>query len=292
MYWRHQIGSKHSEKMYSIHDFWRYSDQYYNDYYNTEAQIMLKYFGITSRSPHDPIINRFNQKYNLFYILNGKGWCNGIPFEAGDIVYCDKSIPYSLSSNHSDPCTYTWISFCDGSSEIYIDLLGLEHLNKIYKAQNMQKIVQIFYEMLETDHNNVNLPIYLESCLLQLLMLSAPSKSIDKINEPFGSNNRVNDAIRYISDNFRNPDLQLKDVAKAVSTNEKHLQRIFKIEKGISIYKYITKLRMNAAVNLLNFSDYHINEISEFIGYNDRRCFSDAFKKYYGVYPSQYKPKE
>ena len=145
MYWRHETaqGKKISEKIYSLHSDPGFSDQYYNDYFCTEAPIMLKYFGIASRSPRDPIINRYNEKYNIFYILNGKGWCNGIPFEEGDIVYCDKSVPYSISSNHKDPCTYTWISFFDGKSNDYMELLGLGHTNKCYKAQYMQEIIQI-----------------------------------------------------------------------------------------------------------------------------------------------------
>lgn len=289
MYWRHETADKYSEKIYSPHYNSEYSDQYYNDYFNPEIPITLKYFGISSRSPHNPIINRCNQKYGFFYILSGKGWCNGIPFEEGDIVYCDKSTPFSLSSNHEDPCTYTWISFCDGKSDLYIKLLGLGNTTKCYKSQHMQEIIQLFYKMIEADHNNINLPLYLESCLLHLLALSAPSTSIDSDNESTIPNSRVNAAIKYISDNFRNPDLQLKDIAAAVKSNEKYLQRIFKAEKGISIYKYITKIRMDAAVTLLCSSDYNINEISEFTGYNDRRCFSDAFKKHFGVYPSQYK---
>lgn len=292
MYWRHQTDllKKVSEKIYSPHSESKYSDVYYNDYFNTEAPIMLKYFGITSRSPHDPIINRYNEKYNIFYILSGKGWCNGFPFEEGEIIFCDKSTPYSISSNHNDPCTYTWISFQDRKDDPYIDLFGLGHTNQCYKAQYMQEIVQVFYEMIETDHSGINLPLYLESCLLRLLALSVPPTPISSaIDTPTENYNRVNEAVKYISGNFRNPNLRLKEIADAVRSNEKYLQRIFKAEKGISIYKYITKVRMDTARLLLQSSDYNINEISEYVGYNDRCNFADIFRKYYGVYPSQYK---
>lgn len=290
MYWRHETKTKHSEKIYSLHTDSGYSDQYYNDYFNPEVPIMLKYFGICSSAPQSPIINRYDGLHTIFYILIGKGWCNGIPFEAGDIVFCDPSIPFNLSSNRDDPCTYTWIAFRGGKSDLYVDLLGTGHSNKCYKAQHMQEIIEIFYDMIETDHSNTSLPLYLESCLLRILALSIPSAFVtSNVDASIENNNRVNDSIKYISENFRNPNLRLKDIAEATHSNEKYLQRIFKAEKGISIYKYITKVRMEVATTLLHSSDYNINEISEFVGYNDRRSFADTFKNYYGVYPSQYK---
>ena len=59
---------------------------------------------------------------------------------------------------------------------------------------------------------------------------------------------------------------------------------------GITIYRYIAKLRMDAAINLLNTSNYNVNEISEFVGYNDRRTFTEAFKKQFGISPTQFEP--
>jgi histidinol-phosphate aminotransferase len=42
---------------------------------------MLKTFGICERSPTDHVINRYVERYIFHFILAGKGWCNGIPFE-------------------------------------------------------------------------------------------------------------------------------------------------------------------------------------------------------------------
>ena len=289
MHWRHCKGEWRTEKLYSVDDVWKYDDAYFNDYYVPDAPVTLKTFGICSRPADDHIVNRFVEKYIFHYILSGKGWFNGIPFEAGDIVFCTNAIPYSLSSHKYDPCIYAWISFSGGKSEKYLDIMGISGILRIYKSKHTDSINKILYDMMEVDHSDIETALYLEAKFIELLSLSAPtddgksSKSSKK-----NTNKRVNAAIQYISENFRNPELRIEDIAAAVSTNKKYLQRIFRDTMEISIYQYISKLRMDAAVTLLNSSNYNINEISEYVGYNDRRTFSEIFKKHFGVPPTKY----
>lgn len=288
MHWRHINEKGRSDKFYSVNDFWKYSDLYFNDYYVPDAPITLKTFGLCSRAPNEHIVNRYIEKYIIHYILAGKGWCNGIPFEAGDIVYCTNSTPYNLSSNRNAPCTYAWISFYGGKSEKYINQLGLVQPFKIYRSNHSQKIAEILHDMMEVDHTDLDTALYLESCFIHLLALSVPPPADLDDQQTLRKDRRVNAAIEYISEHFREPNLRLEDVAVASNSNEKYLQRVFKNETGMSIYQYITKLRMDAAVTLLNSSNYNINEISEYVGYNDRQTFADAFKKMFGVSPTKY----
>ena len=291
MHWRHNNGDKPSEKYFKVDDFWKYSDRYYNDYYVPDAPVTLKTFGICSRAPHDHIVNRYAEKYIFHYILSGKGWFNGIPFEAGDIVYCTNSRPYNLSSSTEDPCTYAWVSFYGGKSEKYIDQMGLHQTFKCYKAVNYQRIVEILYDMMEVEHENVEVALYLEACFIHLLALSMPPAPAEGKNvQSTRSDKRVRAAMEYIAEHFREPNLRLEQVAEAAHSNEKYLQRVFKSETGMSIYSYISKLRLDAAVTLLMSSNYNVNEISEYAGYNDRRTFTEAFKKAFGVSPTKYHP--
>lgn len=292
MHWRHCTNDGRSEKLYSVDEIWKYSDPYYNDYYVPDAPVTLKTFGICSRPPDDHIVNRFAEKYVLHYILSGKGWFNGIPFETGDIVFCTNSMPYSLSSHRDDPCTYSWISFNGGKSEKYLDIMGLTETFRIYKSVHTHRINEILYDMMEIEHKDVESALYLESKFIELLSLSVPTASDkDGKGSRRGTDKRVNAAIQFIAENFRDPELRLEHIADAAATNEKYLQRIFKANMGVSIYQYISKVRMDAAVTLLVSSNYNVNEISEYVGYNDRRTFSEIFKKHFGVSPTQYSEK-
>ena len=283
MYWKHNAyknhSESHSEKLHSVDEVWKYKDEYYSDYYVTEADTTLKTFGICSRSPEDHILNRAANKYILHYILSGT---------AGDIVYIAPNVPYSISSDRNTPPIYCWISFNGGKSEKYVDMLGLSGTFSIYRSQHDDRIYEILYDMMEVDHSNVKTALYLEAKFIELMSLSSFSEDKNKVKST-NTNKKIIETITYISANFRDPDLKLMDIANAIYVNETYLQRIFKKEMGVSIYQYISNLRMNAAVNLLLSSNYTVNEIANYVGYNDRRTFFALFKKRFGLPPTKYK---
>ena len=97
--------------------------------------------------------------------------------------------------------------------------------------------------------------------------------------------------VQYLKDNYDRK-ITLDDVAAHVYLSRSYVSSIFKKEMGITIYRYIAKLRMNAAITLLNTSNYNVNEISEFVGYNDRRTFTEAFKKHFGISPTHFEPED
>ncbi len=291
MHWRHQNKQGRTERLYSVHDYWKYSDLYFDDYFVPDGPTTLRIYGICSRAPDNHVINRFNDRHQLHYVLSGTGYFNGVPFKPGDVIYCDGSLPYNISSNRFDPCIYAWIGFSGGKSEKFLSMMGIRQNFRIYKAKNMQPIVEILYDMMEEDHPEVNAELWLESCFVRLLALSVPPDP-DSVSSRSRKEKRAMAAVHYITEHFREPSLRIEDIAAAVSSNEKYLQRLFKAEMGLSIYQYISKLRMDAAQTLLVSSNYNINEISEFVGYNDRRTFAEAFKKQFGVPPSRFSPEE
>ncbi|QMV42476.1 response regulator transcription factor [Cohnella cholangitidis] len=97
----------------------------------------------------------------------------------------------------------------------------------------------------------------------------------------------VEKAIRYISDHFGR-DLTQQEVADHVEMNATYFSLLFKEQMGISYIKYLTKVRMEKAKELLN-EGLPIHEISEKVGYYHARHFSEVFKKQTGMTPGQYR---
>lgn len=74
-------------------------------------------------------------------------------------------------------------------------------------------------------------------------------------------------------------------------TNE-YISKIFKKYTGVTLIKYITRIRINEAKQLLiNQPDLEIKKVGELIGYKDAFYFSRVFKSNVGVYPSDYRIK-
>ena len=81
----------------------------------------------------------------------------------------------------------------------------------------------------------------------------------------------------------------LESVAKEVYMNPFYISKLFKQKTGENFTDYVTKCRMEKAAELLGDSLYKTYEISEIAGYSNPKNFARAFKKYYGVTPSEYR---
>lgn len=97
----------------------------------------------------------------------------------------------------------------------------------------------------------------------------------------------VEKAIFYMKQNL-NRDLTLQEVAEDVGMNATYFSVLFKEEMDVSYIKYLTELRIERAKVLLKEGN-KVSVVSEKVGYLSYRYFSDVFKKYTGLKPSEYK---
>ena len=96
----------------------------------------------------------------------------------------------------------------------------------------------------------------------------------------------IDKSIDIIKNNYMN-NLKLKDVAKQLYLNESYLSRRFKSTVGVGFNEYLTKIRMEKAIEFLK-EGKTIKEVSKEVGYIDYRSFSLNFKKYTGFSPREY----
>ncbi|TFE28614.1 response regulator transcription factor [Cohnella luojiensis] len=89
-------------------------------------------------------------------------------------------------------------------------------------------------------------------------------------------------------------DISLIDIATRFHMDPSYLSKQFKSVTDENFIEYVTRKRMEKACELLRSSDRKINEISELVGYENQRYFSQVFKKFTGQTPSEYRecPKE
>ena len=70
-----------------------------------------------------------------------------------------------------------------------------------------------------------------------------------------------------------------------------HFRRVFKKIYGISPSKYVNKLRLDKAGNLLADTNLSVEEIVYKCGYNNYSYFERVFKTVFGLTPSDYRKK-
>ncbi|MCM1166480.1 MAG: AraC family transcriptional regulator [Ruminococcus sp.] len=83
--------------------------------------------------------------------------------------------------------------------------------------------------------------------------------------------------------------IRVTDLAAHVGLNESYLSTLFKKSTGSSISEYILSKRMEAARNMLKFSDYSYAEISAILAFSSQSHFIRVFKKYVGQTPKEYR---
>ena len=99
---------------------------------------------------------------------------------------------------------------------------------------------------------------------------------------------RINKVVAYIN-NHLDETLDLKKLANEAALSDFHFHRIFKALKNEAIGGYITRLRLEATARLLRYTALTIEEIAFNIGYETPASLSKAFKKQYGISPTEYK---
>ena len=82
---------------------------------------------------------------------------------------------------------------------------------------------------------------------------------------------------------------KIEDVAAKCAVSSAYLSRLFKKYSEENPYKFLTRLKMNKAASMLLNGNASVKECSACVGFDDQYHFSKAFKKFYGVSPSEFK---
>lgn len=102
----------------------------------------------------------------------------------------------------------------------------------------------------------------------------------------------VEKAREYIKDNFNNPDVSVDTLCTYLGVSPTYFSSIFKKDTGVSFVTYLTNVRMEEAVRLLESTAEKSYVIAEMVGYEDPNYFSYVFKKVYGISPSKYRNRQ
>ena len=109
-----------------------------------------------------------------------------------------------------------------------------------------------------------------------------------KIRKKVGLSKSVIQATDYIY-NHLNEKIQLDVLSEYLNISKSYLCELFKKETGITVYTYITKLKIEAAANMLMHSDYTPAMIGNYFAFSSHSHFISKFKEYTGMTPNQYR---
>lgn len=89
------------------------------------------------------------------------------------------------------------------------------------------------------------------------------------------------DIVQYVEENFTDAQISLRSVSEHFHITEVYFSKLFKQESGINFVKYLEKLRIEKAEELLKKTDLKIGEIAKLVGYNSTQVFRRAYKRFF-----------
>lgn len=139
--------------------------------------------------------------------------------------------------------------------------------------------------------NEFGSEILKESLFVQLMVLmnrlflnSDKNRDIEDIQY----NKTIEGVLNYINSNLEN-DLSIDTIASEFFISKYYLMRKFKNQIGSSIHNYVVQKRLILARSLIS-DGLSMSSVCSRCGFNDYSSFVRAFKKVYGVSPSNYNP--
>ena len=233
------------------------------------------------------------QNYHLFhYVIHGKGSIviggKKYRLSKGEIFFIPAQTEAKYYADHNDPWTYEWVGFGGSQVSNYINLLQLSANNPIIEDKN--RVYKKYFDAIVSRYiNSGYLDISSLGGLYQLFGELIYDKEGNKnVSKAFVTVQLAKD---YIRNNYQF-DITIEDIAKNANVTPNYLSFIFQKEEKLTTKRYLIKLRMEKAMELLKSGEYKVGEVSNKVGYPNQLHFSSEFKKYYGLSPLKYLEKE
>ena len=182
-------------------------------------------------------------------------------------------------------------------------------LNSLYYPRDKKGIYDLCYQTLQHIRQNVSEErrtdkVYQEVCnityekLAELQTVKELKKTmvdiIEKISElqerPSGRSysKAVEEGMALIEARY-NQNLSLEEICLEIAISKNYFCYLFKRETGMSIWNYLTVIRLQHAKKLLEKTELKSYEIAFQVGYDNPSYFSKLFKKYELMTPNEYR---
>lgn len=256
----------------------------------TELPIFLRAVGRNEYQPTEDKENGY--LYHLIYFVEEGELCltvegreYRIREKMGFFIACD--VPYRIEKR-TKICMTHWVSFGGTCKEQLFPLIGLNQPCVIYEKLDIEPLkLQLKKMYLLSTEDNFYSRCQNSARIYQYIMdiYAQSQKEKEEMQE---ENPALMLAKRYIEQYYFN-DLTLQGLADYAHVSPQHLCRLFQKHMHMRPTHYINLTRIKVSKWLLHNSDKTVTEIAEEVGYASPYYFSNTFRKYENMSPSDYR---
>ncbi len=228
--------------------------------------------------------------YQLLYVYSGTGhylFSDGWKaMEAGSLILYEPGQIQGYCYYVEEAPEIYWIHFTGSQIPELLDRLGI-CTGMIGRST---KIKNLFDEIIsELQLKNLHFAEMVTGDFLRLLVLIERTK--DHYFHPARTNPSINRLILHLNQTYMEP-WTVSSMAAFCGISSDHLAHLFKNAAHTSPMRYLNRLRIEKAQELLTVTDLQIQEIAALVGYSDGLYFSRIFKKMVGMAPLVYRKQQ
>ena len=97
--------------------------------------------------------------------------------------------------------------------------------------------------------------------------------------------------MKVVNENMGDSDFNVEKMCDEVGVSRTQLHRKLKEMTGVPTSEFLRNIRLNEAARLIRERKINISQVSYMVGFANNSHFSTAFKKYFGMSPSEYAAK-
>lgn len=211
-------------------------------------------------------------------LINGRSYI----VEQGDVVFFRRGERYRVELPKNHIKCYV------------IDYLG-ENDCEYMIVRNCEEILPLFEraEQLWRRHREDEY-FRLDCVALTYRILAELRRRNDLVGRPLRKTEKLRPALERIHRDYYDPRFRISGLAALVGVSERSFSKLFAEVYGCSPKRYLTKLRLRRAKELLaanSGQEYPISEIAKQVGFSDVYHFSNFFRRECGMSPSEYRSK-
>ncbi|MEL3906362.1 MAG: AraC family transcriptional regulator [Treponema sp.] len=188
-------------------------------------------------------------------------------------------------ADKDDPWEYLWFAFDGRDAQHLISSFFSDESALVISATNPSRLDELIAVALPSFRKRAQSQLELNGwCHLFFSCFKNHIYNVPKDCK----NTYLTKALQYIGSHYMQ-DINIDQLSTSLKIDRTYLYKIIKKYTGTSPKEYITVLRITAAKNMLQYSQYSMTEIAFACGFHDHSSFCKTFKRYEGETPSQYR---
>ncbi len=224
----------------------------------------------------------------LIYIIYTVSGCADLSYrdsryklDPGSMVIINCDDYYHYKNNYDTPWHFFKIAIKGSSLNVFDFLINGLRLRILDMSHDI--FINLFNKL--KVNLNENQPLSVVNNSLEIMgFLSGCAENLKYEKKE----NAVEIVMKYMNEKYKQS-IALDDMAKSVNISKYHLIRMFKSQLGITPYRYLTRLRISKAQQLLILTDKPICQIAYEVGISDESSFIKQFKDTVGCTPHIYR---